>query len=287
MLRRVVAKDGRSRATVNDQPVSIGLLRRAGALLVEVQGQHDQMGLADPAGHAALLDAFAGNDALRRAAARPGAHGAARVGALETARTQIAEAAREEEWLRHAAEELATWRPEDGEEERLAPSASTCSKASAGPRRSPPPWPRSPPRTAAAPARPPPCAPPPARCSGWAASSPRRTRLAALDRAEEALAEAETLLTRLAEEADADPRLLERAEERLFALRAAARKHSIPWSNCPRCWPACGRGWRRWTAARRGRGVGSGGGAAARPTWQAARRSALPRGRRPGGWRRR
>lgn len=52
--------------------------------------------------------------------------------------------------------------------------------------------------------------------------------LAALDRAEEALAETEALLTRLAEEAEADPRLLERAEERLFALRAAARKHGIP-----------------------------------------------------------
>ena len=50
----------------------------------------------------------------------------------------------------------------------------------------------------------------------------------ALERAEEALAEAETLLTRLANEADADPRLLEQAEERLFALRAAARKHAVP-----------------------------------------------------------
>jgi DNA repair protein RecN (Recombination protein N) len=52
--------------------------------------------------------------------------------------------------------------------------------------------------------------------------------LAALERAEEALAEAESLLGRLAAEADADPRQLEQAEERLFALRAAARKHAIP-----------------------------------------------------------
>ena len=51
-------KDGRSRAFINDQPVGVALLRRAGALLVEVQGQHEQMGLADPASHAALLDAF-------------------------------------------------------------------------------------------------------------------------------------------------------------------------------------------------------------------------------------
>ena len=58
--------------------------------------------------------------------------------------------------------------------------------------------------------------------------NPAAEALAALERAEEALAEEETLLTRLANEADADPRLLEQAEERLFALRAAARKHAVP-----------------------------------------------------------
>ena len=49
VLRRVLTKDGRSRAFINDQPVGVALLRRAGALLVEVQGQHEQIGLADPA----------------------------------------------------------------------------------------------------------------------------------------------------------------------------------------------------------------------------------------------
>ena len=69
VLRRVVQKDGRSRAFVNDQPISAGLLRRAGAMLVEVQGQHEQMGLADPAVQAGLLDAFAVPGALRQAVA--------------------------------------------------------------------------------------------------------------------------------------------------------------------------------------------------------------------------
>ena len=67
MLRRVVGRDGRSRAFVNDQPVGVALLRRAGALLVEVQGQHEQMGLADPASHAGLLDAFGVPAPLREA----------------------------------------------------------------------------------------------------------------------------------------------------------------------------------------------------------------------------
>jgi DNA repair protein RecN (Recombination protein N) len=58
VLRRVVQADGRSRAFVNDQPVGVALLRRLGALLVEVQGQHDQVGLADPTSHGGLLDAF-------------------------------------------------------------------------------------------------------------------------------------------------------------------------------------------------------------------------------------
>jgi DNA repair protein RecN (Recombination protein N) len=59
------------------------------------------------------------------------------------------------------------------------------------------------------------------------AANPAGPAAAALERAEEALAEAETLLTRLAAEADADPRQLEKVEERLFALRAAARKHAV------------------------------------------------------------
>ena len=58
VVRRIVGRDGRSRAFINDQPVGVGLLRRLGALLVEVQGQHEQMGLADPSGHAGFLDAF-------------------------------------------------------------------------------------------------------------------------------------------------------------------------------------------------------------------------------------
>src|SRR4029077_10901297 len=58
VLRRILTKDGRSRAFINDQPVGVALLRRAASLLVEVQGQHEQIGLADAASHAGLLDAF-------------------------------------------------------------------------------------------------------------------------------------------------------------------------------------------------------------------------------------
>ncbi|MCW3477616.1 DNA repair protein RecN [Limobrevibacterium gyesilva] len=233
VLRRVVAKDGRSRAFANDQPVGAALLKRAAGLLAEVQGQHDQMGLADPAGHALLLDAFGVPDGLRAAVAAGHRAWRAAAAALEAAREAIAEAERDQEWLRHAVDELARLAPEDGEEERLAAErqrlqqgerraaaiATALGELSSRDRRNP--GPAASLRAAAralqrlTPANDP------------DAANPAAPAMAALERAEEALAEAETLLTRLADEAEADPRLLEAAEERLFALRAAARKHGL------------------------------------------------------------
>jgi DNA repair protein RecN (Recombination protein N) len=230
VLRRVVAKDGRSRATINDQPASVALLRRAGAMLVEVQGQHDQMGLADPAGHAALLDLYAGHTGLRRAVTTAWTAWRAASTALETARTEIAEAAREEEWLRHAADELGALDPLPGEEDQLAAErqrlqqgerraeAIAAAVAEIAPRDRRSPGPAAALRAASR----------ALQRLGPAEGTQAAPALAALDRAEEALAEAESLLTRLAVDAEGDPRLLERTEERLFALRAAARKHTIP-----------------------------------------------------------
>ena len=74
---------------------------------------------------------------------------------------------------------------------------------------------------------------PPGQQNVGGAPNPADHALAALERAEEALAEAETILTRLAAESDVDPRLLEQSEERLFALRAAARKHGIAVPDLP------------------------------------------------------
>ena len=117
VLRRIVTKDGRSRAFVNDHPVGVGLLRRIGALLVEVQGQHEQMSLADPASHAGLLDAFGVAPPLRAAAADAWRSWRDALVRLDQAREAIAAAERDEEWLRHAVEELATLAPRIGEEE--------------------------------------------------------------------------------------------------------------------------------------------------------------------------
>src|SRR6185312_4089483 len=61
VLRRVVNADGRSRAFIDDQPASIGLLRQLGELLVEIQGQFEQQGLLDPTTHRQALDAYGGH----------------------------------------------------------------------------------------------------------------------------------------------------------------------------------------------------------------------------------
>lgn len=227
VVRRVVTKDGRSRATINDQPVSVALLRRAGSLLVEVQGQGEQMGLADPAVHTVLLDAFGVPHAKRDAVGAAWGRWRAAAGALAAARTELEQSQREEEWLRHTVGELSELGPQDGEEELLAAErqrlqsherraeAIALALTEIAPRDRRNAGPAATLRSAS-------------RALQRLGEDPAaRPALAALDRAEEALAEAETLLSRLAGEADADPRLLEQAEERLFALRAAGRKHGV------------------------------------------------------------
>jgi DNA repair protein RecN (Recombination protein N) len=234
-LRRSVSRDGRSRAWVNDSPIGAATLKRIGAMLVEVQGQHDQMGLADPSTHLRLLDSYSMDPDLRaEVAARYRAWRAA-CEKLEAARAAIVEAKREEDFLRHAADELQKLAPRTGEEEELAAQRHRLQQGEK--------------RAEAIAAAISELNPRDRRNAGPAAALRAATRalqrlmpataegegdlpeagvLAALERAEEALAEAETLLGRLAAGADADPRQLERAEERLFALRGAARKYQVP-----------------------------------------------------------
>ena len=64
ILRRVQFPDGRTRAFINDQPVSAGLLQAIGRLVVEIHGQHDDRALVDVASHRALLDAFGGHEQM-------------------------------------------------------------------------------------------------------------------------------------------------------------------------------------------------------------------------------
>lgn len=229
VLRRVVQADGRSRAFVNDQPVGVALLKRLAATLVEVQGQHDQVGLADPATHAALLDAFGALDGIRGRVATAHRQWKQAETALRMAEEAVAAALRDEEWLRHAVEELGTLSPAEGEEETLCQErqglqqAERRTEAIAGALSELQPRDRRSANPAAA-----------LRNAARAlerlpapneSAQPALTALAA---AQDALAEAEQLLERLASDALPDPRRLEALEDRLFSLRAAARKHGVP-----------------------------------------------------------
>ncbi|TVQ32132.1 MAG: DNA repair protein RecN [Geminicoccaceae bacterium] len=120
VLRRVVQADGKSRAFVNDQPVTLTLLRSVGADLVEVHGQHDQQGLFDRAVQRDLLDDYGGHDALRDACAA--AHAELSEAEADRARllADVERARRDEDYLRHRLAELEALAPEPGEEERLA-----------------------------------------------------------------------------------------------------------------------------------------------------------------------
>ncbi len=222
LLRRQIGADGRSRAFVNDEPVGVALLRRIGDGLVEIVGQFEQHGLLDPATHGPMLDALGGHDVAAVAGAWRDWQTARE--ARAAAEAEIAAARRDEEFLRHAAGELAALAPMPGEEAELAAKRALMMASGklaeaidqalgelSGDR------------------------------GGESLLNQARRRLdriadkaqgrfdaavAALDRAQAELAEAVDQLNRFAAELDADPRALEKLEDRLFALRDLARKHN-------------------------------------------------------------
>jgi DNA repair protein RecN (Recombination protein N) len=222
VIRRIVKADGGSRAFVNDQPVSAGLLRELGASLVEIHGQHDDRGLLNPRGHRALLDAYGRIDTADTEAAWRRLR--ALEEALAAARAEAEAAARDREWLEHSVEEIGRLRPEPGEEERLA---SLRSSMQAGARLGD--------ELAGLVAL-------LAGSEGGLAQLRQAARrldriapehvllaesLAALDRAVIEAAEAEAALERAGEALTFDPARLEEAEARLFEIRALARKHRV------------------------------------------------------------
>ena len=115
IVRRIVKSDGGSRAFLNDQPASAGLLRELAPHLVEIHGQHDDRGLLNPRGHRALLDAFGRCDAGPVAIAHRTWREAEAL--LAVARAEQDTAERDREWLEHAVAELRTLAPEQAADE--------------------------------------------------------------------------------------------------------------------------------------------------------------------------
>ncbi|HLH94034.1 MAG TPA: DNA repair protein RecN [Xanthobacteraceae bacterium] len=226
ILRRVQFTDGRTRAFVNDQPVGAQTLKLLGAALVEIHGQHDERALVDSATHRRLLDAFAGLESEAGAIERAWSELKEHESALVAQRTEVERARREAEWLRHAVAELSELRPEPAEEATLAERRAAMMQAEkmtadltdahdavAGE--------GSPVPALAAAVR---------RLERRGAQAPHLVEpaLKAFDIALTALDEARAHLEGALRIADHDPKELERIEERLFALRAAARKYAVP-----------------------------------------------------------
>lgn len=225
VLRRVVTADGRSRAYVNDQAVSVGLLRKIGDELVEIHGQFESHGLLDETTHLPVLDAFGGLGE-RRGGVRA-AWNAWREAAKARAQAEEAlkRARADEEALRHAHDELQALAPKAGEEAELAAAralmqhaeklieAMNAAQAALVQKGDVEASLRSAQRALERVAD---------RAEGKLDGV-----IAALDRAASEAAEATGLLERASAEIDLDPRALEKAEERLFALRACARKHGV------------------------------------------------------------
>ncbi len=223
ILRRVQFADGRTRAFINDQPVSASLLQKVGSQVVEIHGQHDDRALVDVTTHRAALDAFGELSAEVDAVRDCWAALVEAQQAVSEQRAQVAEALAAEDYARHTVDELGKLNPVAGEEEELAERRQQLQQAEKaasdvleideilnGPN-----------------------APTPALASlmrrlmrkidgGATLFQPivdaLDASLTTLDRTGDALED-------LKREMAFDPAELEDVEERLFALRAAARKH--------------------------------------------------------------
>ncbi len=116
VLRRTINADGRSRAFINDQPVSVGLLKAAGESLVEIHGQFETQGLLNPATHLGLLDGYA---KLSHRLPVLWQNWLAARQELEKARAEADRARTDEEYLRQSIEDLDELSPREDEEEYL------------------------------------------------------------------------------------------------------------------------------------------------------------------------
>jgi len=224
ILRRVNARDGRKTAFINDRRASGEVLRAVSETLVELHGQQDDGGLLNARGHRAALDAFADHDDLLAAARRGWAARSVAAKRLAEAREALAAVKSEEDFLRHAVAELEKLAPLPGEEaeldsrRRLMQAAERIRadvvrahqmlgpEGAEGAMRDADRW---------------------LSAAADKAEGQLDAALAALERALIELGEAASGVEAALDAMAFDPRALEACEERLFALRAAARKHGV------------------------------------------------------------
>ncbi|MER8836349.1 DNA repair protein RecN [Mesorhizobium sp. M0909] len=225
ILRRVQTADGRTRVFVNDQPSSVTLMRDIGRALVEIHGQHDERALVDPGAHRELLDSFGGHLGAARATGQAWRHWRTCEQEFSRHRAKVEAAAREADYLRAAVAELTRLDPQPGEETELAELRASMMRAEkiaseihdaqdvlSGP--------SSPLPQLASLLR---------RLQRKATEAPGLLEdvVKSLDEAMLSLDAAQSGVEAALRATEYDPQRLEKAEERLFSLRAASRKHSV------------------------------------------------------------
>ncbi|WP_026987608.1 DNA repair protein RecN [Fodinicurvata fenggangensis] len=232
VLRRTVNPEGRSRAYINDQPVSVSLLRSVGEVMVEIEGQFAQHGLMDAATHRGLLDSYGNLESQAQQVSELWRKWQDLRRELEQARESLEQARRDEEYLRHALEELEALDPQPGEDEKLGEqrqfmmnsgkllealngAAAELEGDGGGAER------------ALANAQ--------RQLEKVADKADGRLNqvLAALERAAAELADAEAELSSVTADLDLEPERLEEVESRYFALKDMARKHGCQPDDLP------------------------------------------------------
>ena len=231
ILRRVQSKDGRSRAFVNDAPVSVHLLKTIGSALVEIHGQNESQSLTDGPVQLSLLDSYAGHGDKVDALKQKYNHLKECEEQLELYKNSSERAAAEEDFLRHALEELEKIDPKEGEEESLSEERTLLMNSE--------------------------------KIAGYIAEAlvlidgdkalqsalngalrqlekvsdqaagRLDTTITALERAVIEADEAQTQLLEASRDLVYDPQRLEQVEERLFGLKALARKHAVQVDQLP------------------------------------------------------
>ena len=237
VIRRTISQDGRSRAYINDQLISLNFLREIGQLLIEIQGQHSQIGLMDMRNHLYLLDNFGTPLNLLNETRKTYYQWTETTAKLAALKKNLEETLHEEKWLRESVEELKNLSPQAEEEQELVHKRRSLQQnerhlellVSALNQLAPQDRKNNQPSQVLLNA---------SKTLQRLLSNSENTSfsesnksiqaaLEAITQAEESLAEAETTLSQLVNTIEIDPQQIDEIEERLFSLRGASRKYGV------------------------------------------------------------
>ena len=228
ILRRVLKREGPSRAFLNDRPISVSALKEIGELLVEIQGQFDAHGLMRPSSHKQFLDLFANHPALLKVVGEKFLYWEKCKNRFEAAKFELKQSTEEQEFLEFSLNELEALSIKDNEEEELVQLRSSLINAErnielinssigylSG-----------------------------EKGAAIILSNVQRSLdrisikipsvVEAIDRAIVELNESENTLARIADEMNSDETRLEEIEVRLAEIRSLARKHGVPSTKLPK-----------------------------------------------------